>query len=487
MLFSAKVAAIEFAGDDVRIAVVKTTLTGFRVLGLSRARAEYETPEGRRDALIVAIKAALGEMRGRPSVYVLCVSGSDCIARGLTIPFRGSRRVAGAVPFELEPHLAFPIEEVALDYSVVAEISGETEVVAVGMRRDRLDDQLDILMAAGFDADAVTVDSSALTGLWQTLSKKRTKGLQAVLHVRETGSSLTVSYNRRIAFMRSLSCTAEQLLEQPQVVARDVANTLRAFLAKWRGEGEIATLQVTGVSLGQDEQDAISSALGLEVEAINLVERLACKRGVPTPGPNEWEATVGAALGAAGKAPLLDLRRSENGWNGAASGLTGQLLVSSCMALLVLMGWAFYYHQGTARNMQEAARIQAEIEGVNKKAEELKSQGLGDPTINTKAFQTPTVLAILQELIQKMPQGQAAISTVAIHSPEGRGAWIDITGKASDASAFNAVMENLKATNLFRIDENPDLSSKDGTTLFTIKAFRADAPTEEKKEKTNES
>lgn len=487
MIFSAKVAAIEFAGDDVRIAVIKTTLGGFRVLGLYRARAEYETPEARRDAMVAALERALNEVHGRPSVYVLCVSGADCIARGLTIPFRGARRVAGAVPFELEPHLAFPIEDVALDFSVIAEVAGETEVLTAGMRRERLDEQLDLLAAAGIDADAVTVDSSALTGLWQVVAKKRNKGLQAVLHVRETGSNLTVSYNRRLAYIRSLSCTAEQWIEQPQSVARDVTNTLRSFLAKWRGEGEIASIQITGMALGQEEQEAISSALGLEVESVNLMERISCKRGVPTAGPNEWEAAVGAALGAAGKAAMFDLRRAETGWNGAAQGLTGHLLVSSCLALLVLIGWMFYYHQGTARNLEEAARVQQEIDAVKVKAEELKKQGLGDPAISTKAFQTPTVLAVLQELIQKMPQTEAAISTVAIHSPESRGAWLEITGKANDASAFNAIMEKLKQTKLFRIDEMPDLSSKDGTTQFTLKAGRIDAATDETKEKTNES
>jgi len=487
MIFSSKVAAIEFAGDDVRIAAVKTTIGGFRVLGLYRARAEYDTPETRRDARVAALERALGEMRGRPPVYVLCVSGADCIARSLTIPFRGARRVAGAVPFELEPHLAFPIEDVALDYSVIAEIGGETEVLTAGMRRERLDEQLEILGAAGIEADAVTMDSSALTGLWQAVSKKRSKGLQAVLHVRETGSSLTVSYNRRLAFVRSLPCAAEQWIEQPQTVARDVSNTLRSFLAKWRGEGEIASIQITGLTLGPDEQEAVSSALGLDVESVNLIERISCKRALPTPGPNEWEAGIGAALGAAGKAAMLDFRRAETGWNGGASGMTGHLLVSSCLALLVLIGWAFYYHQGAARNSEEAARLQEEIDAVNKQVEEFKKEGLGDPAIGTKAFRTPTILAILQELIQKMPQDQATIATVAIHSPESRGAWLDITGKANDASAFSAVMEKLKSTDLFRVDDTPDLSSKDGTTQFTVKAFRKDAATDEKTEKSNES
>ncbi len=471
MFFSAKVAAIEIAGDDVRLALIKTGHNRPRVLGCHRQRAEYEVPEQRREALIGAITQVLGKMRGRPVAFVLCVSGAHCIARGLTVPFRGARRVASAVPFALEPHLAFPIEDIVLDHSVVAEVSGETEVLALGMRRDQLEEQLELLREAGVEAEAVMVDAAVLTGFWQGISRQRGKGLHALLHARADSSCLAVTYNRRLAFVRALPCSAQDILEQPEAAAREVKNTLRSFLAKWRGEGEISSITLTGVTPASEEREALSLALGLEVQTEAIRDKLLSK-ALSEGGPNEFEAAIGAAWGAAGRFAMPNLLRTEGAQAQLGQGMAGHLVVSACLALLVLSGWMLYYRQASAQNKEEAAKLRAEVDGIRLEVEELKTQGLGGDNVNMRAFQTPTVLAILNEIVQKMPQDKAAISKLEIGSPESRREWITIEGTASDSAVLGAMLESLKKTGLFRIDESPVLSTEDGKTKFTIKARR---------------
>ncbi len=477
MFLKTKVAAIEFAGDEVRVAVVKTGGKLPKVLELVSRRAHYELPDARFDALVAALDEALNQLRVRPSAYVLCESSMFCIVRTLTIPFRGSRRVASAVPFELEPHLALPLEDLLLDYNVVTEIEGETEVLAMGMRRNQIEDRLAILSAAGVEAEAVTLDTVALTGLWQA-GRKKQKGLAAVLHARDACSSVAILFNGKLAYFRHLACTAQQVQDEPVAVAREVQNSIRGFLAKWRGEGEIAELQVTGVEFSPEERQAFSEAVRLPVQDSVLVASLkgneaVLEEGAPAARHNTWEAAIGAAHGAAGGAYAIDFRHAEQEWQGAARGVITHLLFTACLGLMLLAGWALYYYEGTARNEAELVRIEKQIGDLKAEIQGMQDKGLG-ADVNTDMFSDPSLLDVLKELAGNLPDGGSVILTdLKIAPPEAENWWMRISGSGPDAAQVNQFLEKLKGAKLFRVDEQPDLNVSGSLTTFTVKAFRA--------------
>ena len=259
MSLKAKVAAIEFSGDEVRLAVARTGRRLPKVLELHSCRAQYETPEERPDALRVAVSTVVKRMKNRPSTYVLCVSSALCVVRTLTIPFRGARKVAQVAPSELEPYLAFPIEELAIDFRMVLEVDKQTDVLAVGIRREVLQEQLGLLETAGIDVEGVDVDAAAITGLWRSV-KTGLKGLHAALHVREEGSILAITHNNTLAYFRHLSFDAARLRDHPLAAARDVQNSLRAFQTGWRGDSDVASLTLTGTSLSDGNAPEASCA-----------------------------------------------------------------------------------------------------------------------------------------------------------------------------------------------------------------------------------
>jgi len=457
------------------VAVFRTSGGMPKLLERAERRAVYDTPEERFDALVCALDEALSALESRPAAYVLCVGTEYCLMRAITIPFRGRRRVAAAVCYELEPHLAFPIEELLLDFNIVAEFDGETDVFAIGMRRAHLEEQQAILEAAGVDAEAVAVDAAALTGLW-LVSGKRTKGLNAVLHVRENASSIVVVYNKRIAYCRHLPCGAAQLRENPAVAAREVQNSLRGFMAKWRGDGDFDRIHVTGLDFTPEERDTFAEATGLPVEDAALIPKpkggpLSLGDGTDGAECNKWEALAGAAVGAAGGPCAVDFRRTEHDLQGVLRGVVAHLMFSSCLALIALLGWAFHYYQGALRNQAEAAVVQERIAELRDEIEAMANQGLG-AEVDIDLFNDPSLLDILLEISEKMPGDKVTILDVRVATPETQSWWVRIQGQANDAAAFNEVFENLKSSRLFRVEEEPDRSLQDQMTTFTIRAYR---------------
>lgn len=482
MLFSAKIGAIEFVENEVRVAVVKTGGRKPVLLEVQSRTATYLEPDERVAALAHALGEAVDALKHPPAVFVLCASGMYSVVRAITIPIRGRKRVLAAAQFELEPHLAFPIEELLLDFNLVAEVDGETEVLAVGVRRNHLEDQMAVLAVAGIEVEAVNLDAVAMTGLWQA-GRKAQKGLQAVLHVRAHCSSLVVLFNGTIANFRNMALGAQALEEQPDLVAREVQNTLRAFLAKWRAGGEIGTLEVTGVEMTPALNDALTELLHVPVSSQVTLARVSggakvLAQSETEVAPNTWEAVAGAAFAGAGGVLALNFDRSERSTASKLRALAPHLVYASALSLAALLLWGGYYYLGASQYRAEAALLQKEIDGLNTEIEALSQKGLTEE-INTDLFLDPPALEILADISQRMPGSKVTVKQVEIAPPGARSGWLTISGTASSAENVNAAMEELAKSSLYKVDPNAKLSSEGDQITFTVRAFRLEDEEEE--------
>ena len=421
MRFSAKIAAVEFAGDEVRVALVRTGAKRPVILEAHAARASYASPDQRFDALVAAVKQTAGALKTRPTCYILCASGLNGVARILTVPFRGGKRVAAAVPFELEPYLAVPIEEMTVDFSVIREVEGKTETLAIAMRMAALDEHLAVLKAAGIDPEGINIDAAGLTALWHGRQTGKL-GLSAVLHVRDTSAILAVVNEKVLTYFRYLAIPASRFHDNPAAAARDVQNSLRAFLAGWQTGATIQGICVTGIGLDSGQQASFEEVLSVPVRYENLLDGIKGHELLPSPPPivrsapapapvmaeespaageaalspeasepnvaletapveipatieavdgpvhSYWEAVIGCAVAAAGGGFDYDFRKGELSRADAMRGATIHAAFSSCLALLALLGYVAYCYIDYRHNVAETERLGQEAWDLFKNA-----------------------------------------------------------------------------------------------------------------------
>jgi len=475
MIAKAKIGAIQIDGDTIHVAVVKTGRQVPHVLELQSRTAVYELPEQRCDALTQALDEVLESLRNKPAVYVLCIPCTETIVRPLTIPFRGASRVAKAVPFEIEPYLAFPLEELLLDYSCIAEIAGETEVLAVGARRKQVEEALAILDKAGVDTELAGVDVAGMTALWLSLNR-HPKGLQAILHVRRNQSVLAIVYNKTLAYFRNLNIGEEQILERSAAAAREIQNSLRAFQAKWRAGGEFDRVHISGIELPEQTQDVLEQVIGMPVHSSCLVELLpggsqALQSAGLSCAANQWEPVIGVAHNAGGAWPAFNLIRDSQSMHGSVRSVVAHLMFSSCLALLFLLGCAWYYHEGRIRNENAVAFAREKIAAVKAEIEAMAAEGLGED-VEVSIFNDPTLLDLLLDLSRRMPENKAIISEIRLSPPGTRGGWLAISGSTPNAADFNQVFEELRKSEYFKCPEDPVIRLQGEKTTFQIRAFR---------------
>lgn len=476
MIVKAQIGAIEFDGDEIRVAVVKTGKKLPRILDLQARRAVYDAPEKRFDALVDALNDALDGLKVQPSTFVLCVPSTMTIVRTLNIPFKGFARVAKAVPFELEPHLAFPLEELLLDFNVVREAEGATEVLAVGTRRSNLEEQMALLQAAGVEAEMAGVDVAGLTALWMA-TQKNSKGLRAVVHVRKKSAILAVVHQKTLAFFRLLHFGEEELRHAPDGVCREIQNTIRAFLARWTGDGEIAALALTGTNLAPEEIDHLEDLLSMPITQSVLIDALKGMQPPERDADNEnavtgcWESAIGAAYSAGGGGLRINLMKDAQQIHGVVRGVVAHLMFSACLALLFLLGCAWYYHENRLRNEVLIDQIRDEIAAIEDEIELMADEGLGDD-VDIAIFNDPPLLDILNVVASKISHDRVSISELRVAQPGAREGWVGITGSTTNAAAFNEAFELVKQSDLFKFSDDTNLRSQGERTTFRIQAFR---------------
>ncbi len=500
MKLSARVAVFELDGDEVRVALVKTGSQKPTVLQLERRVAQYDTEEEQFEARVAAVREVAGALKSQPNAYVLCADSRYGVVRTLSVPFRGSRKVAAAVQYELEPHLAFPIEDLVVDHSPIREHDGATEVLVVGMRKEMLSERLAVLEAAEVDVEGISIDAAGLAALW-LCSGHAPKGLHGALHVRPDGSVLTFFNGTTLTMFRHLDVTTETLGENPSAVAREVSNSIRAFLASGKQETSLESLTVTGVDVDPAIRTALEDGLSLPVAFADLGDALRCAAGRKGKSENggedtrPWHAAIGAAVGATGGAVAYNFRKGELAHPQAWRSVALHGVFSVCLAFLLLVGYGVYCVIDHRHNVAEIERIGDEIWELYTETfpDSQNVQGgrpANDPgglrafammrqdhqdsdrigrRFNPELLVRPTLLDVLNEISQVFDSEKVQITDLIVR-PGTRSArqQVTIVGELKDSGAFTEQIQQLRESDLIEIDSEPTVSTRGAETTFTV-------------------
>lgn len=516
MRLSARVGAVEFNGRELRVAIVKTggKKPGILEAHCARVASSQEPGADATQALTAAAAEIAGRIKHKPQVYVLCESSRHAVVRHLTVPFRGRRRVAAAVPFELEPYLAFPIDDLIVDHFVISEGAGETQTLTAGIKRAPLEEVINALESGGIPIESVNLDVAGLTSLW-LVGQRKPSGLRAVLHLLDDSAVLTVVKSRTLVFFRQLSVPASLLIADPRAVSREARNTLRSFATALQNFEAVADLTITGTRGDTVWREAFEDGMTIPVRYEELGERL---HGIdtltvtfspldtadtvgpgaqaPADGSLEWLALAGVAVGAAGEGRAFEFRKHPMAAPSPLRGLTGKIAATVAMALVALTGFIGYAAMQYRHNNAEIERIGQEIWNLYAKSfpgdeavakgrpendiggvlsfallEQAQKRGMTEGSrISVDMLGRPPLLTVLKEINDRLPANSVLITDVKIRDSRGSSQALTISGEIRDVQGFNTAFENLKQSSMLRIEDEPIRANKGGVTTFTIAA-----------------
>lgn len=162
------VLGLDIGSYSIKASLFETTFQKYELVNLFESTPLYieDADEAERRKII---QSALGNLltsnRLNPDLIVTALPGTQISSRILHFPFSDRKKIEQALPFELEAHIPFTLEEIVLDYHPVRRDKEGATVIACATQKNHLAAFLGMLTEVGIDPKIVDIDSLALFNL----------------------------------------------------------------------------------------------------------------------------------------------------------------------------------------------------------------------------------------------------------------------------------------------------------------------------------
>jgi len=278
-----KTLAIDIDSDSVTAVQVEEGLRGFYVTGCNRVRIEEA------GGLDEALKTLSTQVDLKADRCVSTIPGEQVSYRNLQMPFTDAKKVRQTIAFELETMVAFPIEDLIVDFTII-EQSDQSEILAASVRREYISEYLTHLQGHGIDPDILDIRGVPMV-LW-LLRQEGIPDNGLVLDIGLEINTMVLYLNRRLVLIRPLpfgdglinqtassaptgaeTLSAEHVESRFSVFCADVQNTLHTFGYQSNREVRPEKVFVTGSgSLYPDTEGLLERFLDIPVERLNVIK-----------------------------------------------------------------------------------------------------------------------------------------------------------------------------------------------------------------------
>lgn len=150
-------------------------LTGAEIVNLSPEAME-ETDQDRKNSFYVeAVKKIFKNKNIANSKVATGISGDSAIIRYIKTPYMGPEELKNMIPYEAEQYIPLGMDQVVLDYQVLAEVEDENQkklsVLLAAVKNEIMNNHLDILKAARISPAVIDVDAFAICNAYMLNSQ----------------------------------------------------------------------------------------------------------------------------------------------------------------------------------------------------------------------------------------------------------------------------------------------------------------------------
>ena len=159
---SRKILGLDINNDSVTAVLVLNAISGNQIAAACHIARDGNTAH---EGFRVFVDRALAEIKTR-----MDVAGCTCVAaypadqvsfRNVTIPFKNSRKIKQVLPFELEPTLPVPVEEMDISFQHV-KFRDEGKLLVAVIPKTYTEERNEVLSAHGLTPEMVTISGYAV-------------------------------------------------------------------------------------------------------------------------------------------------------------------------------------------------------------------------------------------------------------------------------------------------------------------------------------
>ncbi len=285
---SRKVIGLDIRSDSVSAVLVKSSLRETRIAASMTVPIQNDGPEpGGLHAALETVAATMD------------LTGADCAAavpaelfscRTLFVPFANAKKIRMVLPFELEPFLPHPAEDLTIDFAIIAGTppQEQTEVLVAALEKARLAPFIADLTAAGLEPERVTMGGLA-TAVWIGRTAEPPETTSFCLDIGATSGALFAVSGAELRLVRSFPLTPDAAARNR--VLRNILRTTIGALEEMGIPRQVPIpLSVTGSGSRKADLESLAAGLPVTLQAADLTRRVGARAEVGE--LEDWEPTV---------------------------------------------------------------------------------------------------------------------------------------------------------------------------------------------------
>jgi type II secretory pathway component PulL len=263
-------------------------------------------PEGEALQESTALEAALKEVYdqlGKGGAAPVAALPADQFSfRNVHIPFKESRKIRQVLPFELEPTLPRPVDEVVIDFRVIHLPSQEegANIIAAALENERMSAYLASLSAARLAPDTVSLSGYAAAlclAKWSDIAENC-----LFMDIDLDHCTLYILISGQVYLIRPIQIRpgGGDPVDKTKALCAHIRRTLAAFEALFHLEFELEEVHVTGWGLADlDFEGEAPPLLGVPVKRVDLAADAGLPRKMAAQGTMPPAIQINTALGLA--------------------------------------------------------------------------------------------------------------------------------------------------------------------------------------------
>lgn len=240
MLFSKKIEpiALDIGSTVIKLVQLKGSNNNFQLIkfGMVPLPPEVIVEGAVMDAgrVVEAIRELLASQKVTTKEVVISVSGSSVIIKRVSIADMTDEEMAESIKWEAEQYIPFSIDDVNVDFQKLGAgaTEGQADVLLVAVKKDKINDYVNLVKEAGLEPVVMDVDAFALANMYE-LNYAIEEGTTALLNIGASVMNINILKDGISIFTRDITVGGNRYTEALQ---RDFGLTYEDAEKVKRGE-----------------------------------------------------------------------------------------------------------------------------------------------------------------------------------------------------------------------------------------------------------
>jgi type IV pilus assembly protein PilM len=167
--------------------------------------------------VVDAIKELLAAQKVSTKHVALSVSGSSVIIKRVAVTDMSDEELSESIKWEAEQYIPFSIDDVNIDFQKLGPgpAEGQADVLLVAVKKDKINDYINLVKEAGLDPVVMDVDAFALANMYE-LNYEMEAGTTALLNIGASVMNINVLRDGMSIFTRDITVGGNRYSEALQ-------------------------------------------------------------------------------------------------------------------------------------------------------------------------------------------------------------------------------------------------------------------------------